>query len=1029
MQENVPCLIREVERVVTTPYAPALNTWVQKLEAIVENIPNVALRQWADCKPCQVLLLAAVIIEQMPYSLKLLTKFGWWPRLLEHIDACISMLSSCAPEDVAIPARIPAFLTNLLHRMVQEPGVKTIRPLYEVMDGLLGNSNILKIIPNDLMASFQHESTNILRNLNDPMGSLLCLATFTRIRKLWLQNANNCDNRVWLENICHIFGSKRVSKTLDLVVISSIMACSDTCNGYSSEERLLIVRLSIEICENIDEDLKKSWLSTGSPKIVKLCDKLRRPDIDSSLQMMGLTFVITFLERLSLPSEIYNTGRERLFAEGGFIILNQMSETTKYTLLRRVLAHFDENELCNLLSSSISTLAPGRMVEVADMAMLRVNILAFTAIRESDHHLSAVTSYLKRLPVADEKILKAYMICVARNADLRKLLFIEILHCFQAISNVGGATSLPVPSQSHDLVMSFLMCLKVGDGRSPLCRFSQNKHLERLTSIIQNQTKDGSAVSSNGASHEWRSKLAASLLESAQNSHESIIQQMEAVCKDFEERCSTIKKPLAEVIQERDQIRRNLEHARQVNMELEGRALQDSQLVSSLTNDRDQLAESNRSYTLKLEGMAEKIDVLQNEIDSVREQSSNSVEAERIKARSRELDLMATVAERDDFLEEQEAQMDSLKRENLTLKEKLEKTSQQNLEISQKCDGLREEVVKTRKEAADEYDSHRLKISQFEQIMHMRDLVYEEKDARVLALSDANRDLSLQLHFIQGRARSDDESLRSDFEEERQRHKSTMLEMESKHATQMAQAHSDANQEADRYRLEITTLRNNAEKFSAKTEIDFRAKEKKIRYLEKKVEFLHSECSAKARDFSEAQEHIGRLMNVIGFKESKVDDKKEAGTENTTKEFRQSSRLVDLQTQSFLLPSQGEITTVTQFSNVTPVVQTSNSFQQNARSRSRRVSNAGYVDPNRSFSPNTKESTVRDREPLRRALSDVDRNSPSKSQRGSPKATQDNECRELDQKTQSQVNLDATEWGNIDLDFDDDDLFTSTMAK
>lgn len=208
---------------------------------------------------------------------------NWLPK---NFDACISILSSSIPESTAVPARIPLFLTKLLQNMVQEPCARTIRPLYEVVEGFIGNSNILKILPNDLMATFQVEATNILRSLNDPMGSLLCLATFARIHRLWQPTGNDPYMPTWLENIFQILGPKRAAKTLDLVFISAIMACSSSCSGYSSQERVFLVRLAVEICDNFEEELKRSWLGKNSPKVAKLCDKIRRPNIDRDLQMM-----------------------------------------------------------------------------------------------------------------------------------------------------------------------------------------------------------------------------------------------------------------------------------------------------------------------------------------------------------------------------------------------------------------------------------------------------------------------------------------------------------------------------------------------------------------------------------------------------------------------------------------------------------------------------------------------------------------------------------------------------------------------
>jgi hypothetical protein len=196
------------------------------------------------------------------------------------------MLSCPVPEHVAVPARIPVFLTKLLSNVVENPCPASIRPLYEVMEGLLSNSHLIKLLPNDLMETFQREGTKVLRTLNDPLETLLSLATFARIRRLWRPTTERGHEPQWLANICQIFGPRRASKTLDLIITSAVMACSSSSNEYKQENRTLLVRLAIEICYEIDEERKKEWLSANSAKLVKLCDKLRHPEIDAELQVM-----------------------------------------------------------------------------------------------------------------------------------------------------------------------------------------------------------------------------------------------------------------------------------------------------------------------------------------------------------------------------------------------------------------------------------------------------------------------------------------------------------------------------------------------------------------------------------------------------------------------------------------------------------------------------------------------------------------------------------------------------------------------
>lgn len=391
-------------------------------------------------------------------------------------------------------------------------------------------------------------------------------------------------------------------------------------------------------------------------------------------------------------------------------------------------------------------------------------MLALSAIKKSDSHLSAACSYLERLPTADEVALKGYVqtfcstqgdflcvtspVCTAATRALKNELSLELLTCFHSSAI---ACSEAVPLKSHDLILSFFDRTKDQGRKANGCRFSQATGPERFGGIFQKTVQPVTTIQMEGSSHEWRSKLAASLLENAQTSHQSIIQQVEAICQDCESRCASIEEPLSAVAQERDELRRQLEEAREVNMELESRALQSSEMISSLTSDKNQLAEMNRDYSLQVEHLTEQVDALQSELDSAREESQDSIETERTKARTRELDLMATVTERDDLLDEQEAEMNGVRRENANLKERLDYTSERNNEISQERDALHAEVSKLQKQAAQARETFEHEISRLRQVMDIRESTNTEKDNRIMALTDTNKDLSRELQSFKER--------------------------------------------------------------------------------------------------------------------------------------------------------------------------------------------------------------------------------------------------------------------------------------
>ncbi|KUL85279.1 hypothetical protein ZTR_07956 [Talaromyces verruculosus] len=954
---DIRLLVEGIERAVTAPYTPDLH----RIDRDVDYASDATLRQWVDCKPCQVSLLAAVLLEQRPTSNKLLARFGSIetvrdalldrePALLDQslhraiedgneddLNICVSLLSNPLPQNIAAPAQVPVFLTKLLGDVAQNPCAAKIKPLYDVMQGLLGNADLIQLLPNDLMEAFQHEGTKILRNLNDPLGTLLSLATFTRIRKLWKPRDTTQRQPQWLGNICQIFGPKSSNKTLDLVVISAVMACSTSSNGYILNERILLVRLAIEICHEIDDELRRTWLSANSPKLAKLCEKLKRPGIDAELQVTGLALLITFSQWLTLPGEVYQSIREQLYTQPTYNVVNALPELVRDILFDRLLIYYD-------------------------------------------------TEYLG--------------------------------FC---LSTIHGS-------------------LQENAATSRLCFFSQLKEPERNGCFSQKVAKTTAIDNTEGSSHEWRSKVANLLLENARTSHETVIQQMEAMLQDFENRCSNVEEPLAVAVREREELNQQLEASRHLNQQLEQQIRQSAEMVNALRKQLDESVAQVRDYSFQIVHLTDQVDALQTELDTARKEARDGIEMANSKARDRELDLMATVAERDDLLEEQQLEIEAVSKERAQLKEAVDAGAERHQAVSRDYDNLRQEMAQLQKDAAQDCDVLRHEVTKLQQVMEIGESTNVEKDNRIITLGETNKDLQNKNQMLKDKleqAQSNWEKSMSALEEAHQKYKSSMADMETKCKDQVSEAQNRAQHLAERHQLEMSTLRHDAANTAANAEKELRARNKKIQYLEKKVEALRNERAAKTREFSEAQEHISRLMSVMGFTKEKDDNSKKqpaAGPSKAKEPVRRSTRLSLLQAQS---PSQTETTTTQTQSSypAIPLPSTESFFNQDAtittRRRSHRFSQAtSFVnDENTTYFSSTQERAIEGLSGVRRQpLGNLDRNSPKKS----PPSTnpKDAEHDKLDQQTQieSQANINITDL-DLDLDFEDEDLLTSTVAR
>lgn len=194
------------------------------------------------------------------------------------------------------PGRLPDFIMKLVSAMASNPCTETIAPLHMIMGILNGSPRLLNEIPDEIMANLQLELTKPLRNMEDHMGILMSLATFARISSTQSEHQSplkkhGSEPPAWLLNIQHFFGPKRGQKTLDLVVLRVILACSSS-SSFTPSQAADSIRLAVSIVDNIDRDQKISWVASGSSKVAKLCDKVVRDGLDREVQLMVCFLVV-----------------------------------------------------------------------------------------------------------------------------------------------------------------------------------------------------------------------------------------------------------------------------------------------------------------------------------------------------------------------------------------------------------------------------------------------------------------------------------------------------------------------------------------------------------------------------------------------------------------------------------------------------------------------------------------------------------------------------------------------------------------
>lgn len=210
----------------------------------------------------------------------------------QYAATCVALLST--PLESAMPSKAIIFLTTCLEKAVQSLSSETIRPVYLLLSGV--ESSCLDILPFDILSSLQSQMIRVLTYIdsNDHLASLLCLAILAKFSSQPGVMEKSQPNGICSTNEeersesadrfqpARKFFSSRVPKTLDLVVIKAIRACSQSCQ-MSTHEVIESLKLSREIVDAFENKERARWLAGNVMKTNKLHEKVFRSGLEAKV--------------------------------------------------------------------------------------------------------------------------------------------------------------------------------------------------------------------------------------------------------------------------------------------------------------------------------------------------------------------------------------------------------------------------------------------------------------------------------------------------------------------------------------------------------------------------------------------------------------------------------------------------------------------------------------------------------------------------------------------------------------------------
>lgn len=447
---------------------------------------------------------------------------------------------------------------------------------------------------------------------------------------------------------------------------------------------------------------------------------------------------------------------QRLLTQTTYHVMNAIPELVRDILLERLLVYC-ESKYLGFCFVSLHRLQDA--IGFDGLKDLKIGQLLISTLRNSEQAANFRRAFLRKVSESQVsmRILRNYaqvfstrsessrckeskLCCTAISSQQDKL-FLELLGCIQSTTNVNGAERPEIFSCYHGLLECFINSLRENTPTFHHCSFFQLKEPERNGFFPQTRMKTVVMEKSDGASYEWRSRVTNLLVDNARTSHETIIQQMEAIIQDFENRCSNVEEPLAAVVREREELNQQLEASRHLNQQLEEQARQSAEMVNALKKQLDESIAQVRDYSFQIVHLTDQVDALQTELDTTRTEARDGMEMVKSKARDRELDLMATVAERDDLLEEQQLEIETVSKERTQLREAVDANAERHQAVSRDYENLRQEMARVQKDASQDCDMLRLEITKMQQVIEIRESTNIEKDNRIITLGETNKDL------------------------------------------------------------------------------------------------------------------------------------------------------------------------------------------------------------------------------------------------------------------------------------------------
>lgn len=347
-----------------------------------------------------------------------------------------------------------------------------------------------------------------------------------------------------------------------------------------------------------------------------------------------------------------------------------------------------------------------------------------TSLLNSSSTKQTIAGLFGKYPVAPAQLqCPDSQICHCAYSGLQNKVLLSLFEIYfvAALSHNGDAADIAI--------MKSLLHRATKSLGPTSCTFAQSEHNTFRSSLHLRNRQD--FTTNRQPIRDWRASITEMHMQNAETSHSAIMKKVEDICFDLEHRCYDIEGPLRSAEEERDRQKFEAEKLQQQNEDLTRQLDQSTQGIATLQQDLARLEEHAGLASTRAEELSEALEFARQELRDHQHRADDAFRVEQERARSRELELIATTTEKDDQLEELQESARQLKSQKEYLEQIVQTSSHERVTSAEATEALGHEIAELRN------------------LLEAKSSLCSQKEDEVKRLLAENNDLQMELGTTQ----------------------------------------------------------------------------------------------------------------------------------------------------------------------------------------------------------------------------------------------------------------------------------------